>query len=372
MIQRSTILGLDVHKDTIAVAIADRAGGEARWLGTIPNTPDALARLIRRHGPADHLAVCYEAGPCGYGIYRQLTAAGVACSVVAPGLVPTAPGDRVKTDRRDAIKLARLHRSGELTAIWVPDADHEALRDLTRARDDARHDLQRARQRLSKFLLRHQLSPPPKVNPWTNRYLRWLDALALEHPAHRIVLQEYLRAFYLATERQKRFDAEITALMQHGSFAALWSALQTLRGVGPVTAATIIAELGDLSQFAHPRQLMAFAGLVPREHSSGSRQQRGGITKTGNTHLRHVLVESAWHVRHKPAVSGPLKLRQRDQPAEIIAISWRAQTRLHRRYYRLVFRNKPKQQAVVAVARELVGVIWDVARIVRTRQAEAA
>jgi transposase len=269
------------------------------------------------------------------------------------------------------VRLARLHRAGELTAIWVPDDAHEALRDLTRARDDARHDLQRARHRLRKFLLRNQLRPPVGVNAWTRGYRRWLEALALAEPAQRIVLQEYLRACELAEQRLARFDAEIPALIADGPLAAVWQALQVVRGVGPVTAATIVAELGDLSRFDHPRQLMAFAGLVPSEHSSGSRTQRGGITKAGNAHLRHVLVEAAWHVRHKPAVSAALKRRQRDQPQAIVDLAWRSQSRLHRRFWRLVARNKSTQQAVVAVARELVGTLWEIARLVRTTPAAA-
>lgn len=360
----TVFVGLDVHKETIAVAVADGAGGEPRGLGTVPNTPEAVAKLVRKLGPPARLRVCYEAGPCGYVLSRQLTELGVAGTVVAPSLVPTKPGDKVKTDRRDAEKLARLHRAGELTAVWVPDAAHEALRDLTRAREEAVAELHRCRQRLGKFLLRQGLYPPAGVNPWTLRHRDWLDRLRLEQPAHGIVLAEALTALDQAHARLGRLEAAVAAQVADGPHAAVLGALQCLRGVGLVTAATVVAELGDLTRFPSARHLMAYAGLVPGEHSSGGRTRRGGITKTGNAHLRRVVVEAAWHYRHPPGVGAPLRRRQTGQPAAVVALAGKAQDRLHRRFRRLVGRGKLKQEAVVAVARELLGFLWAIAQVV--------
>ena len=365
-------VGLDVHKETIAVAVADGRGGEPRARATIPNAPEAVGKLLRALGPAARLRVCYEAGPCGYGLHRQLTGLGVACAVVAPSLVPTKPGDRVKTDRRDALKLARLHRAGELTAVWVPDEAHEALRDLTRARAAAVAEVHRCRQRLGKFLLRLGLRPPAGVAPWTVRHRDWLDGLRLPQPAQHLVLTEALHGLDQAAARLDRLEAAVAEAAQAGPHAPLVGALQSLRGVGPVTAATLVAELGDLRRFATARQLMAYAGLVPSEHSSGGRTRRGGITKTGNAHVRRVLVEAAWHYRHPPRIGRDLRRRQRGQPAAAVEAAWAAQGRLNRRYWRLVGRGKLTQEAAVAVARELVGFVWAVARAVPAPAAPAA
>lgn len=362
MEQDTKFVGLDVHKATIPVAVADASGGEARAVGTIPNQPEAVARLVRKLGPAGRLVCCYEAGPCGYGLQRQLTQLGATCTVVAPSLIPTRVGDRVKTDRRDAQKLARLLRSGELTAVWVPDAPHEALRDLSRARGDAREDLHRARQRLGKLLLRLGVFPPAGVRPWTQAHRRWLDALHLEQAAQQLVLGEYLLAVDQAQERMGRLDRDLARAAQAGPHAALLGALQTLRGVGLITAVTLVAELGDLGRFRTARQLMAYVGVVPREASSGPRQRRGAITKTGNGHVRHVIVEAAWHYRYPPRLAGPLKQRQAGQPEALTALSWKAQERLHRRYRRLLGRGKNKGRVIVAVARELLGFVWALAQ----------
>lgn len=368
MREHSIVLGLDVHKETIAVARAERSGGEPVWLGTIPHEPQAVASLLRKQGTADQIAACYEAGPCGFGLYRQLTKLGVACTVVAPSLVPKAPGDRVKTDRREALQLAALHRSGLLTAVWVPDAAHEALRDLVRTRDQARQDQQRARQRLSKFLLGLDLKPPAGTRAWSKGYHRWLDALKLEQPAQQLVLGELVEQEALAKRRLARLDGEITAQMQASPLAPLWSALQVMRGVSTVTASVLVAELGDLSRFAHPCQLMAYAGLTASEHSSGSRRQRGGITRAGNRAVRHVLVEMAWHYLKQPHVGEALRRRQRGQPETAIAIAWTAQRRLHSRFHRLTYRGKPRPLAAVAVARELLGPIWEIAHTVQINE----
>jgi transposase len=365
-------VGLDVHAETIAVAVADGDGGEARSLGTIPNTPEAVAKLLRKLGPAARLRVCYEAGPCGYGLQRQLTELGVACVVVAPSLVPTKPGDKVKTDRRDALKLARAHRAGDLTAVWVPDEAHEALRDLTRAREDALAEVQRARARLRSFLLRQGLRPPAGVKPGTVRYRDWLAQLEPAQSAHRIVLAESLTALDQATARLTRLEDAIAEQAQASPVAPLLGALQCARGVATVTAATLVAELGDLRRFASPRQLMAYAGVVPGEHSSGGRTRRGSITKTGNSHVRRVVVEAAWHYRHPPRVGTTLRRRQAGQPPTVIEIAWQAQGRLHKRFRRLLGRGKLKQEAVVAVARELLGFLWAIARQVDAAPAGAA
>ncbi len=352
-------VGLDVHADTIAVAVAE-PDGDVRSLGTVPNAPEAVRTLVKKLGPAPRLRVCYEAGPTGYGLYWQLTQLGVSCVVVAPTLVPVRAGDRVKTDRRDAVKLARLFRSGELTAVWVPDAAHEALRDLVRAREAAKRDQLRARHRLAKFLLRHGQRPPVGVKAWTARYLDWVRRLEFAQPAQEATRLDYLTEVDHARDRLARLERAIDAALAEAppTMRAVIAALQSLRGVAQVTAATIVAEVGQLSRFARPRQLMGYSGAVPREHSSGGAIRRGGITKTGNAHLRRVLGEAAWAYRHRPAVGPALRRRQVDQSEVVKAIAWRAQHRLHQRYRRLAARGKLRQQVVTAVARELLGFIW--------------
>jgi transposase len=281
MEERITYVGLDVHKDGIVVVVAEGGlRGEVREYGRIANTPAALRRLVGKLGQEGvELRFCYEAGPCGYGIQRQLSAAGHGCVVVAPSLIPKRPGDRIKTDRRDACSLAKLHRAGELTAVWVPDAGHEAMRDLVRARLDAVRALRRARQQLSGFLLRqgcHYGRPA-----WTKLHRRWLAGLRFAQAAHHIVLEDYIQAVEVARERRDRLTAQIEAMLADWALAPIVAALQTMRGMALVNAATLIAELGDLSRFANPRQLMAYLGLVPSEHSSGASVRRGGITKAG-------------------------------------------------------------------------------------------
>jgi len=352
-------LGLDVHAETIAVAVAER-GAEVRSLGMIPNDPTAVARLIRQLGARGQLRACYEAGPCGYVLYWQLTKLGVACAVIAPTLVPTKPGDRVKTDRRDAEKLARCHRAGDLTVVWVPDAAHEALRDLVRAREAAKADQLRARHRVSKLLLRHGIRPPADAKPWTQRHRRWLDTLAFAPPAQQATLADYVHEVDHAGARLERLETALDAAVAAAPapMRAVMAALQTLRGIRQITAATIVSEVGPLSRFTHPRQLMGYSGTVPSEHSSGSSVHRGAITKTGNAHLRRVLLEAAWAYRFPPKCAKALRTRQRGQPAAITEIAWKAQHRLHTRYRRLLGRGKPMPHVITAVARELVGFIW--------------
>jgi len=353
-------VGLDVHAETIAVAVAE-AGGEARSVGTIPNRPQAIRRLVKKLGPADRLRVCYEAGPTGYVLYWQLTELGVKCDVVAPTLVPVKPGDRVKTDRRDARKLARCYRAGDLTPVWVPDAEHEALRDLVRAREATKKDQLRARHRLGKFLLRHGRRPPTGVRAWTVKFLEWVKRdVSFEPQAQKAVLLDYITEVDHARDRIERLERAIDEAVEvvPAPMRAVIEALQALRGIAMVSAVTIVAEVGELSRFARPRQLMGYSGAVPSEHSSGGKTRRGCITKTGNSHLRRIVGEAAWAYRHRPAVGAALRKRQEGLSEEVKAMAWKAQHRLHRRYRRLAARGKAHQKVVTAVARELLGFIW--------------
>lgn len=353
-------VGLDVHAETIAVAVAE-PGGEVRSLGTIPNRVESVRKLVRKLGPPDQLRACYEAGPTGYVLYWQLSELGVKCEVVAPTLVPVKAGDRVKTDRRDAEKLARCYRAGDLTAVWVPDAEHEALRDLVRARGAGKKDQLRARHRLSKFLLRQGRRPPEGVKAWTQRHLAWVKSdVHFEQAAQEATLLDYLGEVEHAAARIERLDRAIdqVAASAPAAMKAVIDALQSLRGIAKVSAVTIACEVGDFSRFQKATQLMAYAGVVAREHSSGERTWRGGITKTGNAHLRHIVVEAGWSYRHRPAVGPGLKKRQSQLTEDVKEIAWKAQHRLHGRYRSLTGRGKSKAQAVTAVARELLGFIW--------------
>jgi len=366
-------VGLDVSKKSVDVAVADHGREAPRYWGKIPNCPEAVSKLMRKLGDPKELLVCYEAGPTGYDLYRQLTRMGIQCIVVAPSLTPVRPGDRVKTDRRDALRLAQLLRAGELTAVWVPGEEDEALRDLTRAREDAKKDLLAARHRLSKFLLRHGLYAPEKVKPWGAAHRRWLDGLHFENKALQVTFQEYLHAIDEITERVKRLEAEIHEQASNSVHAPVIQALETLRGVAEVTAVTLVAEIGEFSRFSNPRQLMAFAGVTPREHSSGGTTRKGGITKAGNAHVRRVLLEAAWSYRYAPALKGGLRRRQEGQNPQLQAIAWKAQNRLHRKYHRLVLRGKSPAVAATAVARELLGFVWAIAcKVEETRRTMAA
>lgn len=355
-------VGMDVHAETIAVAVAEEGrNGEVRSFGVIANSADAVRKLVKKLGPTDTLRSCYEAGPCGYVLYWQLAALGVACEVIAPTLIPTKAGDRVKTDRRDAVKLARSYRSGDLTAVLVPNAAHEALRDLVRAREAAKKDQLRARHRLGKFLLRRGMRAEKKAKAWGVHYMKWLDSLRFEHAAQEATFVDYLHEVRHAAERIKRLEKSLDEAVEKMpcEMKTVVDALQALRGVAKLTAVTVVAELGQISRFDRPRQLMGYSGLVPSEHSSGGpgHAYRGGITKTGNAHLRRVLLEAAWCYRHRPAISGKLRTRQKGVSAEVQEIAWKAQHRLYSRYWKLSARRKP-QQATAAVARELLGFIW--------------
>ena len=358
-------VGLDVHADTIAVAVAE-PGGEVRSVGIIPNRLESIRKMLGKLGPAQHLKTCYEAGPTGYVLYWQLTQLGVVCEVVAPTLVPTKAGDRVKTDRRDAEKLARCYRAGELTAVWVPDAAHEALRDLVRAREAAKKDQLRARHRLGKFLLRHGRRPTHAGKAWTKKYLEWIKTqVRFDQPALEATLAHYLQEVDHAADQILKLEKAIDEAVAQASpeIRSVIEALQALRGVAQMTAATIVCELGSLSRFPSPRQLMGYSGLVSREHSSGNRIQRGASTKTGNAHLRRVLVEAAWAYQHRPNVTGFLLRRQKSLALsdQVQQMAWKAQYRLHKRYQAFALRGKNKNQIVTALGRELLGFIWAIA-----------
>ncbi len=367
-------LGLDVHANTITAALAE-PNGEVRSLGTIRNTLPELRKLIKRLEPVNHLKACYEAGPTGYVLYWQLAQLHVECVVVAPTLIPVKAGDRIKTDRRDALKLARCYRAGDLTPVWVPDAAHEALRDLVRAREDARLDQQRARHRLGKFLLRQGCRPPEDIKRnWTHKHLIWIKShVSFEQPALQATFLDYVHEVEHAADRIQRLEKalEDAVAAAPAQIQEVVQALQALRGVGKLVAVSVVAEIGSLSRFKSPSQLMSYCGLVPSEYSSGNRVHRGSMTKTGNSHVRRMIVEAAWAYQHKPWIGGWLEKRLQGIEPEIRDISWKAQWRLHTRYKKLSARGKNKPQIIAAIGRELLGFVWAIAVRVETRQGEA-
>jgi len=364
MTQSSTLyVGMDVHKDSIAVAyVVQDHGAEVISLGNIGTRQCDIDKLIRRlQSKSPRLVFVYEAGPCGYWLYRYLTKKGHVCWVVAPSLIPKKPGDRVKTNRRDAIKLARLMRSGDLTPVYVPKVEDEAIRDLCRAREDAIHDLKAAKFRLKAFLLRHDIRYTGRAT-WGPAHLRWLSEVVCPTPAQQIVFQEYVRAVTEHTERLARLEQELTDQVQTWRLRPVVDALQALRGVQFTVAVTTVAELGDLTRFENPRQLMSYLGLTPSEYSTGERRRQGGITKAGNTHARRALIEGAWAYRYPAKVSRHLQLRLEKVPKPIQDLSWKAQVRLCKRYRQLLARGKNANQVVVAIARELSAFMWAIAQ----------
>lgn len=357
MAKSTTIIAFDQHAATTVAAVL-LPGHRTPALHTLTSESPAILRFVerlRRQGP---LRCCYEAGPCGFELQRALTGRQVACDIIAPALIPRRAGDRVKTDRRDAGQLAVLYRAGALTAIHIPSEQEEAARDLLRCREDIRADLLRARHRLSKFLLRHGRRFTATKKAWSKRHDAWLRAQTWPIAALDQTHRAYLRAVDEVLARLRDVEADLRALLHLEPLRPRVERLRCFRGIDDLTALTIAAELGDARRFATAPSTMAFVGLVPSEYSSGTKRAQGGITKTGNAHLRRVLVESAWHYRHHPFVSATLRTRQRGAPADVIARAWMAQQRLHRRYQRLAARGKPKQHIVTAVARELTGFVW--------------
>lgn len=356
-------VGLDVSKEKIVVAIASEGRDTARYWGSIPHTKEAVRKLVQQLSKEEGvvLDVCYEAGPTGYKLYRWFLELNVNCSVVAPTTLLNQT-NKIKTDKRDAIRLAQLWRARELNVVYVPTPEDEALRDLARAREDAVQDLNRHKQRLTKFLLRHQLFPPKGVTVWSFAHDEWLDTLRFQDPCERLVFQEYRHSIFETKERIDRYEKEMEEQAIDGCQAPLIQAFMALRGVALVTATTLAAELGNIAgRFVHPRLLMSYAGLVPQERSTGVSRWQGGITKIGNSHVRRVLVESAWHYRHTPGVRRKLRERLQGLSPEIQAISWEAQNRLHKKYKRMLGKGKHKGTVVTSIARELLGFVWAIA-----------
>jgi transposase len=366
-------VAFDTSKLRNAVAIADAGrGGEVRFLGDIENTGAATAKLVRKLAAKyERLTFCYEAGPTGYGLHRQIESLGFECVVVAPSLIPKKPGDRVKTDRRDAISLAKLLRADELTKVWVPDRGHEAMRDLTRARETAMMDLRSKRQQISAFLLRQGRHYPDKKKTWTKTHMRWLAGQKLDYPEQRLVFEEMMLAMRQAQERMERLEQAIRVAVPDWSLAEVVTALMAMRGMDLISAATFLAEIGDLSRFQTPTQLMAYLGLVPSEDSTAGTIKRGPITKAGSRRARRMLVECAWSYQHPPRVGAAKQLKVDAAPRAVREIAWKAQCRLHGRYRALVRRGKLKTVAITAIARELAGFIWAVSREITSAGAAA-
>jgi transposase len=358
---KTTYVGLDVHKDSIVIAVAEEGREPGRVVGTILYDMKALYKVLDKLGPRSAVCCCYEAGPTGYGLARSLKAAGWTCEVIAPSLVPKKSGERIKTDRRDAVKLAQNYRSGDLVPVFIPDPECEAIRDLVRARDDAKKAERVARHQLSKFLLRNDRRFPGKSS-WTPAHLAWIAKQTFAQPAHQHVLADGLATVEAATLREKQLTQRLRELTTTWRLAPLMKALQALRGVEFITAVTLGAEVGDFRRFGRATDFMGYVGLIPSEQSTGETRRLGPITKTGNAHLRYVLVEAAWHYRRQPRISKALRDRSVGVAPGVCAIAWKAQKRLHQRLTRLIGRGKNPCEAATAVARELAGFIWAIAR----------
>ena len=342
MEERSKIhVGLDVHKDSISVAAAEPGRAPGRLIGKVTHDVNKLLKVLAKVGTIEQLHIVYEAGPTGFGLLRALTARGYSCEIIAPSQIPRRPGDRVKTDTRDSVQLAECSRAGQLSAVWIPDPDDEAIRDLSRAREDAVNSRVQARHQLKGFLLRHDVRYTGKTS-WCGAYYRWLATLNFGAGAAQTAFTEYWQAVTAADDRVDR----------------LTKALQALRGVAAITAIGLVAEIGDLGRFAHPRKLMGYLGLTPSEHSSGERTSRGSITKTGNAHARRLLTEAAWNYRFKARICKQAQIRQQDLSEPIRRMAWTAQLRLTQRYAALNARGLQANKACIAVARELAGFVW--------------
>jgi transposase len=368
-------VGLDVHKETIAVAVAEPGRGEPVYRGEIANKPKKVEKLVAKLSESyggGLLLFCYEAGPCGYVLHRQILACGHDCQVVAPSKIAKTPGERIKTDRRDALKLARLLRSGDLTAVWVPDRDQEMMRDLSRARDDMKGQERKARQQLGAFVLRHGHHWPRGKSRWSQAHYDWLESLRFEHPWQQVTLQEYIDAAKAASARVAQLSDHLMRALPEWSLAPVVDSLIALRGIDKLAAIILLAELGDISRFDSPKQLMGFLGLVPSEHSSGPRRRQGGITLTGNGRARRMLVESAWSYRFPARQTKHLKAKASNASPAAKQIAWAAQKRLCGRYRTLTRAGKNTKLVCVAIARELAGFIWDIVRQEMARVAPQA
>ena len=352
-----THVGLDTSKNTIAVAAAHPGRAAAKLVSEVAHDVTKLIRVLAKIGSPEQLHIVYEAGPTGYGLQRALAKRGYRCEIIAPSKIPRRPGDKVKTDRRDSIRLAELSRAGELQPISIPDPHDEAIRDLTRSREDAVHSRTQARQQLSGFLLRHDVRYSGKTT-WCKAHGNWMATLQFEEKAAQLAFTEYWLAVKSADERVERLTAAVVEAIAQWRFEPVVRALQAMRGIAAITAIGLVAETGDLSRFEHPRKLMGYLGLVPSEHSSGERTSRGSITKTGNAHARSLLVEAAWNYRFKPRVGRDIHARQDGLSETICAMAWKAQTRLTERFAALNERGLQKNKACVAVARELAGFVW--------------
>jgi len=354
-------VGLDVHKDSIAIAVAEAGRSPGRLVGQIGHDVPKLLKALGKLGEPGALHVVYEAGPTGYGLQRALSAKGYRCEVIAPSLIPRRAGDRVKTDRRDCLRLAELARAGELRAVWIPDRGDEAIRDLSRAREDAVNSRMQARHQLKAFLLRHEIRYNGKT-AWTRAFYRWLGELNFGDASSQVAFTEYHLAVQAADQRLQRLTQALTASVTGWRFESVVAALQALRGIDVVSAIGLVAEIGDIARFDHPRKLMAYLGLVPSEHSSGDRVRKGAITKTGNAHARRLLTEAAWNYRFSPRIGRAAQARQEALAEPIKSIAWKAQLRLTGRYARLNGRGVHHNKVCVAVARELAGFVWAIAQ----------
>jgi transposase len=363
-----TFVGLDVHKDSIVIGLAEPCREPGRVLGKIAHDINKLLKMLAKVGAAAQVHVVYEAGPTGYGLQRALQAKGYECEVIAPSQMPRRPGDRVKTDSRDCVQLAECSRAGQLRKVWVPDVQDEAIRDLARGREDAVNSRTKVRQQLKAFLLRHGVRYGGKTS-WTKVYWRWLASLSFEAQASQTAFTEYWLAVQAAEERVQRLTQALQSSIGDWRFEPVVAALQALRGIDVVSAIGLVAEIGDLSRFEHPRKLMGYLGLVPSEYSSGERVCRGSITKTGNTHARRLLTEAAWNYRFKARIGRQAQRRQEPLTEQIRAIGWQAQLRLTQRFAALLARGVQPNKACVAVARELAGFVWAIARQATQEQA---